>query len=171
VIGIENEEIEIVESNRKLDGVVDVRKIKRDDPKILGYYDFRPEVIDEYFEARKMPLEGTGAIMVAAADKYEIDWRLVPAIAVRESSGGKKSITPNNPFGWGSSSKIEFKTIGEAIDRVAWNLGGWNPGTAYAYAGRGTEAKLKAYNPPSVVPTYAAEVMAIMKAIDDGMLQ
>lgn len=118
-----------------------------------------------------MPLAGTGKEMVAAADKYGIDWRLLPAIAVRESSGGKEACG-KNPFGWGSCKKGigEFKTWGEAIDKVGWNLGGWNPRTAPYYSG-GTEAKLKAYNPPSIVPEYAAQVMKIMDAIGPEALE
>lgn len=124
------------------------------------------EAIDAYFTDRKMPLAGYGRAMADAAAKYEIDWRLLPAIAVRESSGGKQACG-NNPFGWGSCKKGigTFESVEEAIDVVAMNLGGWNARTAPFYAGRGTEAKLKAYNPPTIVPNYAAEVMAIMDAI------
>ncbi len=165
VIVVMENEIRIVESNIKLDGKIAVRTIRKDDPKIIGYYDFRPEKINEYFDVRNMPLAGTGDLMVAAADKYNIDWRLLPAIAVRESSGGLYSITPNNPFGWGSSKKIKFETIAQAINTVAKNLAGENPATAYAYAGKSTRGKLESYNPPSIVPTYTEEIFEIIKAI------
>ena len=63
--------------------------------------DERPARIDRYFAERKMPLAGYGAKFIEAADQCNMDWRLLPAIAVRESSGGKQACG-NNPFGWGS---------------------------------------------------------------------
>lgn len=128
----------------------------------------RAEAIDAYFKEREMPLSGTGAKMVEEAIKNEIDWRLVPAIAVRESTGGKHECkrVPNNPFGWGSC-KIGFKSYDEAIETVAKNLGGNNPNTAHHYDDKETMEILRAYNPPSVVPKYAEQVVAIMNAIGD----
>src|SRR3989344_813434 len=70
------------------------------------------QAIDAYFAERGMPLEGSGKKMAEEAEKNEIDWRLLPAIAVRESTGGKFDCkkVENNPFGWGSC-KIGFKTL------------------------------------------------------------
>jgi hypothetical protein len=45
-----------------------------------------------YFKDRSMPLEGTGMAFVLVAEKYGLDWTLLPSIAVRESSGGKGSV-------------------------------------------------------------------------------
>lgn len=123
--------------------------------------------IDTYFSERNMPLAGNGMKMVLEAEKHNIDWRLIPAIAVRESTGGIhacKSVT-YSPFGFGSC-KINFKSWDHAIEIVATNLGGNNPRTAKAYGGKTTRGKLEAYNPPSVVPTYADEVFAIMDKIE-----
>ncbi|MEK9185675.1 MAG: hypothetical protein AAB863_02765, partial [Patescibacteria group bacterium] len=85
----------------------------------------KADAIDAYFAKRDMPLEGLGAKMVEEAEKNDIDWRLLPAITVRESTGGKKDCkkVPNNAFGWGSC-KIGFKSNEEAIEVVAKNLGG-----------------------------------------------
>src|SRR3989344_1421304 len=82
-------------------------------------------IIDEYFDDRSMPLKGHGKKFVDEAEKHNLDWRLLPALAIRESSGGKFGCD-NNPFGWGSC-KINFKNIDEAIEIVALNLGGANP--------------------------------------------
>ncbi|MHB8652009.1 MAG: hypothetical protein ACYC8S_02635 [Minisyncoccota bacterium] len=117
------------------------------------------EQIDTYFKERDMPLAGYGEAMVAAANKHGLDWRLLPAIAVRESSGGKQ-MCGNNPFGWGSC-KIKFKSIDEAIETIALNLGGKNPATSAYYGGTTTRGKLHQYN-GTVVPTYVDEVFAIM---------
>lgn len=126
----------------------------------------KAEAIDTYFEERGMPLAGTGMKMVEEAEKNGIDWRLLPAIAVRESTGGKfacKKVT-FSPFGWGSC-KINFKSNDHAIETVAKNLGGNNPNTAHHYDAKSTLEILNAYNPPSIVPKYAAQVMAIMDKI------
>lgn len=126
----------------------------------------KAEAIDAYFREHDMPLEGTGAKMVEEAVKNELDWRLLPAIAVRESTGGKfacKKVS-NSAFGWGSC-KINFKSNEEAIEVVAKNLGGNNPKTAKHYDEKTTKEILRAYNPPSVVKKYAEQVISIMDEI------
>jgi len=128
----------------------------------------KAEAIDAYFALRNMPLEGTGMKMVQEALKNDLDWRLLPAISARESTGGKfecKKVS-NNAFGWGSC-KIGFKSNEEAIETVAKNLGGNNPKTSYHYDNKTTKEILRAYNPPSIVLKYAEQVMTIMDTIGD----
>ncbi|MFA4975692.1 MAG: hypothetical protein WC839_03770 [Candidatus Paceibacterota bacterium] len=126
----------------------------------------KAEAIDAYFESHDMPLAGYGIKMVNEAIKNDLDWRLLPAIAIRESTGGKFDCikVTNNPFGWGSC-KIGFKSNEEAIETVARNLGGNNPNTAKHYADKTTEQILKAYNPPSIIPNYVKQVKSIMNSI------
>ena len=109
-----------------------------------------------------MPLAGHGMDFVRAAEKYNLDWRLLPAIGVRESSGGKRLMN-NNPFGWGSA-EIPFVDFKEAIEVVAMNLGGGNPNTARYYKDADTKKKLWYYN-GTVIPSYPAEVIDIMEMI------
>jgi hypothetical protein len=126
----------------------------------------KAEAIDSYFANNGVPLKGTGLTMVLAAEKNDLDWRLVPAIAMRESTGGKhacKSVT-YNPFGW-ASCKVGFKSYNEAIETIARNLGGNNPKTAHHYDNKTTIQILHAYNPPSIVPKYAEQVLSIMNTI------
>ena len=126
----------------------------------------RAEAIDAYFEARDMPLLGLGSKMVEEAEKNGLDWRLLPAIAVRESTGGKNDCNKveHNFFGWGSC-KIGFNSDDEAIEIVAKNLGGNNPNTAKHYENKTIKQILRTYNPPYVIPRYAEQVLSIMKAI------
>lgn len=119
--------------------------------------DNRPSIIDDYFEARNMPLKGYGKKMVEVADSNGLDWRLLPALSVRESSGGKQ-MCENNPFGWGSC-KITFKSIDEAIETVGYKLANLS-----VYKGKTTEIKLYYYN-GTVIKTYPQEVIAIMDKI------
>ncbi|MEI6022463.1 MAG: hypothetical protein WCQ32_01310 [bacterium] len=124
--------------------------------------------IDAYFAQYDMPLAGYGMKMVLEAEKHDVDWRMIPAIAVRESTGGIhacKSVK-FSPFGFGSC-RISFKSYDDAIEVIAKNLGGNNPNTAAYYDGKTNRQILQSYNPPSVIPKYADEVMSIMNKIDD----
>ncbi len=128
----------------------------------------RAEAIDNYFKERDMPLYGYGRKMVIEADKNNLDWRLLAAISVRESTGGKfacKKVS-FSAFGWGSC-KINFKSYDESIEVIARNLGGNNPKTSRYYANKDTYGILQAYNPPSIVPQYAQQVIKIMDTIGD----
>ena len=125
--------------------------------------------IDAYYAKYNMPLEGYGMKMVLEAEEHGIDWRLMPAISVRESTGGIhacKSVK-NSVFGWGSC-KIGFESMDKAIEVLAMNLGGDNPNTAVHYDNKSVREILQKYNPPKIVPRYADEVMAIMEKIEDS---
>ena len=139
-----------------------------EDPKVAELQK-KAQAIDTYFEARKMPLVGMGMKMVEEAEKNGLDWRLLAAISVRESTGGKFDCikVDNNAFGWGSC-KIGFKSNEHAIEVVAKNLGGNNPNTARHYENKTTKQILRAYNPPSIVLRYAEQVMAIMDVIGEA---
>ncbi len=124
----------------------------------------RADAIDEFYKARSMPLHGTGMTFVLVAEKYGLDWRLLPAIGVRESSGGKAACG-YNAFGWGSCKLgHNYHSYEEAIEAIGKNLGGANKNTARYYAGKTTEQKLYSYN-GSVEPPYIGEVLAIMDMI------
>ena len=113
-----------------------------------------------------MPLLGMGMKMATEADANNLDWRLLPAIAVRESTGGKNACSKakHNFFGWGSC-KVSFSSDENAIETVAKNLGGNNPSTAKHYDNKTVKEILNAYNPPSIVPRYSNQVMSIMNTI------
>lgn len=144
---------------------------KVEDPEVLlqKIRTEKADAIDAYFAEHDMPLEGTGMKMVQEAEKNELDWRLLPAIAVRESTGGKNDChkVEHNAFGWGSCH-IGFKSNDSAIETVAKNLGGNNPNTARHYDNKTVIQILRAYNPPSVVPKYAEQVISIMDAIGEA---
>lgn len=124
----------------------------------------KADAIDSFFKKRSMPMEGTGKAFVLVAEKYGIDWRLLPAIAIRESSGGKQACG-HNPFGWGSCKLHNFVSYEAAIEALGKNLGGANPRTSSYYAGKSTMEKLHYYN-GTVLPEYPDEVVAIMNMIE-----
>lgn len=127
----------------------------------------KADAINTYFKERSMPLHGTGMTFVLVAEKYGLDWRLLPAIGIRESSGGKAACG-YNPFGWGSCKLSNFSSYEQAIEALGKNLGGGNPKTARYYAGNTTREKLHYYN-GTVLPSYPDEVLAIMKKIETDM--
>lgn len=125
----------------------------------------RARKIDSYFKNRGLPLAGYGEKMVQESIKNDIDWRIIPAIAMRESTGGKFACKEAsfNPFGWGSC-KIDFKSYDEAIEVIAKNLGGNNRVTKAYYDDVQLMDMLENYN-GGAVAEYPEQVLAIMKKI------
>src|ERR1035437_8692478 len=107
----------------------------------------KADAVDAYFAKYDAPLEGYGMKFVLEAEENGIDWRLLPAIAMRESTGGKHACkkVPNSVFGWGSC-KISFNSIDESIETVALSLGGNHPDTARHYENKTVTQILKKYN-------------------------
>src|SRR3989344_5835904 len=54
--------------------------------------DARARIIDDFFKSYKSPLASYGDIFVSVSDKYKLDYRLLPSIAMQESNGGKRVI-------------------------------------------------------------------------------
>lgn len=120
--------------------------------------------IETYFQARSMPLAKYSMQFVLVAEKYGLPYEFLPAIAVRESSGGKRDMN-NNPFGWGSA-RIKFSDYNEAIEVVGKNLGGANPRTAHYYGNKSVKKKLYYYN-GTIIDGYEDQVIDIMSKIDN----
>jgi hypothetical protein len=74
----------------------------------------------EFFVKYDSPAHTLAADFLAAADGYGLDWRLLPAIALIESGGGR-DCRGNNIFGWDSGRK-GFPTIRAGIHTVAQRL-------------------------------------------------
>ncbi len=87
--------------------------------------DARIEILRQFFEKYKSPLELYAQNMVQDADKYGLDYRLLPAIAMQESNLCQK-IIPNsyNCWGFGIYGKkvTRFESYPEAIDTVTRTL-------------------------------------------------
>lgn len=108
--------------------------------------------IKSFFLSRKCPVHKYAADFVAAAEKNRLDWRLLPSIALVESSGGK-AYTNNNIFGW-DSCKQRFPTVRAGIHTVAERLG-----NSPLYKDKTVDEKLKTYNSR---PVYAKTVKRVM---------
>lgn len=87
--------------------------------------DARPQIVEDFFKSYKSPLSPYGKNFIEVADKYNLNWRLLPAIAMQESGGGKKVIAgSHNPFGYGIYGKLvtKFDSWEKAIERVGRGL-------------------------------------------------
>lgn len=128
--------------------------------------DERVEKIRSYYATYDLPLQHEAEHFVHAADKYDIDWRLVAAIGFIESTGGKHACktATYSAFGWGSC-KINFDSYEESIDVISWNLGGHNPNTDQWYEGKDIRGILWSYNPDTIRAGYGDMVMKQMSKI------
>ena len=80
--------------------------------------DKRDEQLAKFFEEKQSPLASYSGYFIEAADKYGLDWTLMPGISGMESSFGKKMPEEsNNPFGLERGGRlISFATLYNAID-------------------------------------------------------
>jgi len=84
--------------------------------------DIKTKNLEAFFEKYNSPLKDHSKVFTDTASKYDLDYRLLPAIACMESSCGKKLIPGSfNPFGWGiyGGKYIAFQNYEEAIETVA----------------------------------------------------
>jgi hypothetical protein len=88
------------------------------------------------------PLADYAEKFVEVANKYDLDYRLLPAIATVESSGGKSNFRSYNAWGWGNKS---FGSFEEGIETVGKGLK-----TGYIDKGRDTVDEIApVYCPPN----------------------
>lgn len=111
--------------------------------------------LQQFFAVRGCPLWEAAADFVATADRYALDWRLLPSISMIESSGGK-DYRNNNVFGW-ASAEAGFSSVSEGIHYVAAQLAFGD-----RYKNKTLDGKLRTYNPN---PAYPGKVKAVMQTL------
>ena len=125
--------------------------------KVQETVDVRVTKIQNYLAQRSAPLADYAKELVKAADNYGIDYRLVAAISVIESEGGKHTFKPYNAWGWGN---MTFSS---------WEDGIWTVSEGLAkYYGKGldTPAEISySYCPPNA-ESWAQRVQYVMDQID-----
>ena len=91
---------------------------------------------------RNAPLADYSEKFVEVANKYNLDYRLLPAIATVESGGGKSNFRSYNAWGWGNKGFTSFE---EGIEVVGKGLK-----TGYIDKGRDTVEEIAPiYCPPN----------------------
>lgn len=88
----------------------------------IGSSDARPEIVRNYLKKYNSPLIPHADLIVKTADKYQVDFRLITAIAQQESNLCK-IIPPGgyNCWGWGitGSSTLGFDSFEHGIEIVS----------------------------------------------------
>lgn len=111
--------------------------------------DARAKIVENFLTGYKSPLAHLSDIFIAVADKYSLDYRLLPSIAMQESNGGQKVIKDSkNPFGYGIYGKLvtKFESWEASIERVGRALK-----EDYLDKGLKTPTQIMAkYTPPSL---------------------
>jgi len=111
--------------------------------------DGRAKIIEDFFEYYNSPLASLAQTFINVADKYGLDYRLLPAISMQESNGGKRIIpSSKNPFGYGiyGDNVLKFASFEDAIERVGRGL-------KEDYVDKGLkhpDAIMAKYTPPSL---------------------
>ena len=122
--------------------------------------DNRPQILKEYLGNFNSPLVDYADEFIKAADAYNLDWRLLPAITGVESTYGK--FIPRgsyNAYGWNNGA-FYFQSWEDSI----WIV---NKALKEKYVNRGANTVDKIgriYAPPS--PFWAGKVKRIMAKID-----
>ncbi|MBN1618367.1 glucosaminidase domain-containing protein [Candidatus Dojkabacteria bacterium] len=114
----------------------------------------KAERIRNFYARWNSPMAAYAEYIVEIADQYGIDWRLIPAISIVESSGGTKCFKSYNAFGWGQMS---FNNFEESIYTVTRGIAqGYGTSDPYAIAPK--------YNP--VTPdSWGSKVSSLMAQI------
>jgi hypothetical protein len=117
--------------------------------------DPRADTLKTFFEKQDCPAQHYIEEFLDAADRYELDWRLLPSLAYIESTGGKAARN-NNLFGW-DSGRAQFSSPTAGIHEVGYRLT-----HSSLYKDKDLDGLLATYNPDA---EYAGKVKAIMQQI------
>lgn len=129
--------------------------------------DGRADALETFFARYDSPLMGHGKFIVEEADTHKIDYRLIPAIAMQESTLCKRVIKDShNCWGFGiyGGKVTRFASYDEAISKVTSTL-------AKKYVQKGyvsPEEIVKKYT-PSDTGRWPEVVGLMMQHIDDAL--
>jgi hypothetical protein len=118
--------------------------------------DDRHDKLETFFRSYGCPAPHHVDEYLGAADSYAIDYRLLPAISVLESTCGVYQHS-NNRWGW-DSARRGFSSFRAGLQYIAHELA---QGTFYR--NKSLEEKVHTYNPN---PQYALMVRKLMSKID-----
>ena len=123
---------------------------------LAGHGDVRAAKLEFFFEVHGCPQPFHIDDYLRAADTNGIDYRILPALSVRESTCGLHA-RMNNRWGW-DSARSGFESVTHGIQFVAHQLS-----AGRYYRGKSLDEKLHMYNPN---PQYVEEVKRLMFEID-----
>ncbi|MFV1917239.1 MAG: hypothetical protein ACC618_02005 [Patescibacteria group bacterium] len=127
--------------------------------KVESGYDYRVNLLETYFKGYNSPLADHAKHFIYFADKYGLDWRLVPAISGVESTFGKNIPTGSyNAYGWANGSYY-FESWLNSIEIVSKTL-------REKYIDRGANTLPKIARRYAASPTWERKVRFFMNEID-----
>jgi hypothetical protein len=138
-------------------GVVACAAVASDSALPAPSTDPRSERLEAFFKAYDCPAPLHVDDYLRAADSHALDYRILPAISLVESTCGSYE-RMNNRWGW-DSAQIGFPSVPAGIDYIAEQLAE-NP----HYKGKTIQEKLFTYNP---YPQYVRQVERLMQQIED----
>lgn len=121
-----------------------------DDPQSDYKADPRFVKLQAFFSRGDCPAEEYAEAFLDAADRYDLDWRLLPSLSFIESTGGKQA-KHNNMFGWGEA---RFSTPTAGIHAVGYRLA-----NSSLYKDKDLDGLLSTYNPVAGYPGLVKSVM------------
>ena len=117
--------------------------------------DIRIRALQNVLSKYNSPLAPHAATYVTVADKYGVDWKLLPSIAGLESSFGKRQLAnSHNSYGWGGG-RIYFASYEEGINKILNTL-------KTKYYDRGADTVYKIAPIYAESPTWAPRVTKFM---------
>ena len=125
--------------------------------------DARVAVVADFFRKYNSDLLPYAQNVITSADKYNLDYRLIPAIAMQESTLCKKAPKDSyNCWGFGIYGKnlAKFSSYPEAIDTVTKTLA-----TQYKEKGLETPQQIMAKYTPSSNGSWADSVSLFMNQL------
>jgi len=125
--------------------------------------DARVAVVADFFRKYNSDLTPYAQNVITSADKYKLDYRLIPAIAMQESNLCKKAPKDShNCWGFGIYGKnlARFSNYPEAIDAVTKTLA-----TQYKEKGLETPQQIMAKYTPSNTGAWADSVTLFMNQL------
>jgi len=125
----------------------------------LAVEDQRHAKLETFFQSFGCPAPYHVKEYLGAADTYAIDYRLLPAISVLESTCGIYQ-RGNNRWGWASARK-GFASFRAGLEYIAHQLA-----EGRYYKNKTLEEKVRMYNPR---PQYARQLDSLMRKIDDAL--
>jgi len=85
-------------------------------------YDNRNTILKKYLISKNSPLADYSEQIIYSSDKYELDWRLIPAITGVESGFGNHMPKDSyNAYGWANGA-YSFNSWNESIEIVTKTL-------------------------------------------------
>ena len=119
--------------------------------------DPRIEKLRSFFEFYRCPEPRHIAQYLRVADAYGLDYRVLPAVSVRESTCGRYEKTAHNRWGWHDGA-VRFDSVADGIEFMGHTLA-----EAPQYKGKAIDQLLWTYNPRDAYP---GEIKNLMRKIE-----